>query len=220
MHYSMRTLASVFIITTVAATTNVAAETRRADAHVHGVGQMNFAIEGRHIHLELRAPGFDILGFESLSSDKQRQQLHQALARLKQSALWSLPDSAGCTMVEAESHVVGHDDHQKEGDHKHNHKSDSHQHDHHREDHHQHAHHKENAHKHEHDRHHDKHKSEEHIDIRATYVYQCRRIDQINRITTNYFKTFTSSEKLTVQGITANKQVSGTLTPQQPEIKF
>ena len=148
------------------------AETRHASTHVHGTGQLNFAIDGQQIQLELTAPGFDILGFESLNTENQKRQLQTALKQLKTSPLWSFPTNAGCTLVKADSQVAG-----------------------------------------DHDGH-------DHLDISATYVYQCQHMDKLNVLTTSYFKQFANAAKLSVQGITTNNQISATLTRQKPEAKF
>ena len=206
----------------VAAAATAIAETRHADAHVHGSGSLNFAIGDQKIHLELMAHS-DILGFGLSSTDAQRQQLKKTLTQLETSSLWVFPASARCTLVEADSGVGEHDDHDHDdhdhdddhGDHDHDHDSHDNDHDEHDEDH--------DHHEHGHDNHdnHDAHQhSEGHIDISATYVYKCEQVGKVDSIQTTYFRTFTNAEKLTVQGDTAKKQVSDTMTRTKPEVNF
>lgn len=40
------------------------AETRRHDAHVHGVAEINIAVEGTKATVEFRAPAESVMGFE------------------------------------------------------------------------------------------------------------------------------------------------------------
>lgn len=169
----------------VAAATSTATETRHADAHVHGTGSMNFAIDDQRVFLDLTAPGFDLLGFETISSDSQRQQLKQVRAQLRNSSLWSFPADAVCSLVEADSHVAGFHDEDNLDD-----NNDK------------------------------EHENSKHFDFSATYVYQCQSIENLNSISTNYFKIFSRANKLTVQGITSKRQTGGIMTRNQPTVHF
>ncbi|GAA4652194.1 DUF2796 domain-containing protein [Kistimonas scapharcae] len=115
-----RSLAVIFFMSTP-----VMAETSRHHAaHVHGAGQLNLAVEGKLLHIEMTIPGHDIVGFESITSPEREQQVDQAIERLQQASMWHLPTSAQCTLLStkaghsAESH---HDD-----DHGHHHDHGSH----------------------------------------------------------------------------------------------
>jgi len=165
---------------------------RHADAHVHGVGQLNFAIEGNLVHLELAIPGFDILGFESINTDAQRQALTKATQSLKQADLWHFTPAAGC-QLQSVSVETSEDDH-----HEHEHKH-------------------ENDHDHDHDHDHDEAHKSAHMDFSATYAYQCAHPKQLKRISTRLFERFEHSAKLNVQGLTDAGQVAGTMTRNQPE---
>ncbi|MDH4983163.1 DUF2796 domain-containing protein [Hyphomicrobium sp. D-2] len=58
-------------------------EHRELGAHVHGRGTFNIAIEGSRVALELKAPGMDIVGFESApTSDAQKAAVEKAKATL------------------------------------------------------------------------------------------------------------------------------------------
>ncbi|MCG8531294.1 MAG: DUF2796 domain-containing protein, partial [Desulfovibrionales bacterium] len=94
---------------------SAAAETRHVDAHVHGAGHLNFAIEGSQVHLELEAPGFDILGFETITSEKQHKLLDKAVEQLKAADLWVFTPAAGCQLTKVEV-SAGDDDHQDSHD--------------------------------------------------------------------------------------------------------
>lgn len=187
---------------------------RHADAHVHGIGHLNFAVEGGQIHIELETPGFDILGFESISSDAQRKQLNDALHELEKDDLWSFTPAASCTLKTASASTGG-----GHGENHHDHHGDSHHdshHEHHDDDHHD-SHHE----KHGHDDHHAHgHHESAHMDIAATYVYECANIAGLNSISTRLFQRFGNSEQLKVQGFTDSGQIAGQMSRQQPEVRF
>lgn len=93
-----------------------AEQTRQMEAHEHGVGQLNIAIEGTRIAIELEAPGADIVGFEyKAKSSEDRAKVDAAIAVLAQPLdLFVLPQAAGCGVVEASAaleaeEVEGHD---------------------------------------------------------------------------------------------------------------
>lgn len=160
---------------------------RHADAHVHGVGQLNFALEGNLVHLELAIPGFDILGFESINTDDQRQALNKAVEALKQADVWRFTAAAGCQLQNASVTT-------DENSHKHEH-----------------------DHKHDHDDEHDKAHKSAHMSFSATYTYQCSNPRKLKSISTRLFDRFKHSEKLNVQGITDAGQIARTMTRKQPE---
>lgn len=196
----MRHFAKMAVAACVWISTGVYAENNRhADAHVHGVGHLNFAIESGQVHLELEAPGFDILGFESVTSESQRKQLEDALNNLEQEDLWSFTPDAACTLKTASASVVG---------------EDRHQHDHHDHDHHDH-HHESHPEEHGHDHH-----AAAHMDIAATYIYECASIVSLNRISTRLFQRFNNSEQLKVQGLADSGQIAGQMSRQRPEVRF
>ncbi len=164
---------------------------RHADAHVHGLGQLNFALEGNLVHLELAIPGFDILGFESINTDDQHQALNKAVEALKQADLWHFTAAAGCQLQNA-SVTTDENDHKHEHDHKHDHDDEHHHHD-------------------------DKAHKSTHMDFSATYTYQCSNPRELKGISTRLFDRFKHSEKLNVQGITDAGQIARTITRKQPE---
>ena len=195
---------------------------RHAGVHVHGAGNLNFAIEGRQIHIELETPGFDILGFESIRSDDQYRQLKDALQELEKDDLWSFTPVASCRLKTASASASGehgedHHDHHGDADGHHDFHHDKHGHDDQHADGHQDSHH----HKHGHDDHHgDGHHESAHMDIAATYVYECANIAGLNSISTQLFQRFANSEQLKVQGFTDSGQIAGQMSRQRPEVRF
>ena len=176
-------------------------EHRHAEAHVHGMGQVNFAVEGKQVHLELDIPGFDILGFESVNSAARREALSKAVEALKQPDLWGFTDAAGCQLQTVSVIPDSHDHHHKGSHSDKDDHGDSHAdgHDHHGE---------QAAHK------------STHMDFAATYVYQCAQPKQLKRISTRLFDRFQHSAALKVQSLTDAGQMAGSMTRNQPETRI
>ena len=108
-----------FLIATAITTTPVIAEeTRQLDAHEHGVGQLDIAIDGQQIAMELHAPGADIVGFEyAAKSAKDLAAVDAAVAKLSAPlALIVLPEAAGCSIVEATAGLESEEEHEEHGD--------------------------------------------------------------------------------------------------------
>jgi hypothetical protein len=95
-------------------------EHRELGAHEHGVGQLEIAIEGQTVRIELHAPGADIVGFEhAAESAEDRGVIDRAVATLARPLeLFILPEAAGCSVTEAEALLAGeeheHDEHAEE----------------------------------------------------------------------------------------------------------
>ena len=92
----MRTFGAVVIL--FSASSVMAEETRQLDAHEHGVGTLNVAIDGPVVAMAFEAPGADIVGFEyAAQSDADLAAVEAALALLGEpSSLFALPEAAGC----------------------------------------------------------------------------------------------------------------------------
>ncbi len=160
------------------ATAAIAQDSRQLDAHAHGVGQLNIAIEGASVAMEFEVPGADIVGFEyKATSAGDRARIDQALARLASPLeLFVLPAAAQCVATEATVALKG-DDHEEHEDHA------SGQH---------------------HDDHHDDHAEaeEQHTEFRADYRLTCAAPDAITGIAFAYFVQFPNAQELEVQILT------------------
>ena len=61
-----------------------AAEKRRHDAHVHGVAEINIAVEGTKATVEFRAPAESVMGFEhEAKSESDKKKRDAALEQLR-----------------------------------------------------------------------------------------------------------------------------------------
>jgi hypothetical protein len=72
--------------------------------HVHGTGELNIAVEGETVIIELTAPGSDIVGFEhEPQTDEDREVVAAAVAKLNQGErLFNFPTDARCRLEEVE----------------------------------------------------------------------------------------------------------------------
>ena len=71
-----------------------------ADPHQHGVGQLNVAIQGDHVEIELETPGADIVGFEHPPRTVGQKTAVQDAARTLRngSARFVFPAAARCKL--------------------------------------------------------------------------------------------------------------------------
>jgi len=228
------------------ATTVHAEEKREADAHEHGHGTFNMAIEGETVVIELETPSFDILGFEyAASSDAEKAAVDKAQEALSSpAALFGLPKDAGCSVTEAEIEFGAdeeHHDDEHHGDKHHDdehhddehhddahdddeHHDDAHDDDHHEDEAHHDDHHEDEAHHDDHDKHddHAEHHDEdasEHSEVHAHYVLTCDSTESINAVNMRgYFETFPNAEELDAAILSDTGQASGELEPDNPEL--
>lgn len=181
------------LIALVAALPAFAEETRQLDAHEHGVGTLDIAIEGRTVGMAFEAPGADIVGFEyAATSDADLATIAQALATLGAPLdLFVMPDAAGCTVVDAKAELEGEDGH---GAHDEHHDDDDHE---------EHAEHDHDDHGHD-DDHADHADDAGHTAFHATYRLTCDTPDALTAINFAYFETFPNAQEVEVQIITGS----------------
>jgi hypothetical protein len=190
----MKTL-SLLTIAAVMGAPTFAQDTRQAESHEHGVGQLDIAIEGTKVSMELHAPGADIVGFEyAPKSEADHNIIDAAVAKLsKPMDLIGLPTSAGCSVLEASAELEGEDEH---SDHDDEHKDDEHA-DEHDDDH------KDDEHTDEHADHEDEGEEENHTEFHAEYLFECGELNSatLTEITFPYFEAFPNAKELELQVI-------------------
>lgn len=181
---------------------------RELDAHQHGHGFLNIAIEGSTLYIGLETPGADIVGFEHPArSDDDKAAIEDAKGRLSDPiGLFGIPAEASCTLVEVSVEPVGYelgedDDHHDEHDEAHE-----------DEDHDEHA---EDA----HDEHDEREgEKESHAEFHAEYRLQCDDPAAIASLTLTYFDVFSGAEELQVNLITDDGQGRQEVTPAEPVV--
>ena len=199
-------------------------ERRDLDAHEHGRGSLNIAVEGDTIWMELEAPGADIVGFEYVAeSAEDRQAVEAAKTVLVQPlALFAIPSGADCRLSDASVSLIGgehEDEHEHEADHEDEHEGetntgeheDEHAADH--EDEHEGEHEDEHAAEHE-----DEHGEERHNEFHAEYVLKCAAPGEIDSIAFPYFDAFPGAHALTVNVATANAQTTFEVDRDSPRL--
>ncbi len=207
---------TISVIALLAAMPAFAEETRHLDAHEHGVGTLNIAMEGATVSMEFRAPGADIVGFEyAATSADDLAKIDAALAQLRAPLdLFVVPAAADCSVTEAHAELVSEESHDDHADEAH----DDHDHDDHADeahDDHDHDDHADEAHDdHDHDDHadekHDDHDHEEddeasgHTEFEAHFTLTCTSPDAFTGLTFAYFETFPNAKDVDVQIISAS----------------
>ena len=219
---------SLPLIALLATSPALAQETRQLEAHEHGVGTLNIAIDGTTVAMEFMAPGADIVGFEyEATSAEDRAAVDGAVATLARPLdLFVVPAAAECTVTQAAAALEFEDDHDDHGDHgdhgdhaEHGHDDhahDDHDHeghaadkDHENHDHEEHAAHDDHD-DHDHEEHaahddHDDHAEEAtHTEFHAEYTLACANPDALTEITFAYFETFENALEVEVQIVTAS----------------
>ena len=180
---TMKNALSLFAL--IAAFPAVAEETRQLDAHEHGVGTLNIAIDGEEVAMEFHAPGADIVGFEyEASGAADLTAIETALAALNAPLeLFAMSPAAGCVVnnaraeLETEGEHEDHDDHEDHEDH--------------------------DAHAHDED-HEDYGDDAGHTEFHAEYALSCSSADALSEITFRYFDAFPNAEEVEVQLVTSN----------------
>jgi hypothetical protein len=197
-----------FVVSTAvlfAAASVAADETRQLDAHEHGVGALNIAIDGSTVVMELHSPGADIVGFEyAAKSDADRAAVDAAVATLaKPLSLFAIPAAAGCsvTMASASLEMSEHKHDHASGEHSHDH---DHKHDEHASDDHKHDEHASDDHKHDDHDGHDHAEEASHSEFHAEYALNCAEPSEMTEIVFNYFDTFPNARELEVQIVSSS----------------
>ena len=175
------------------------AQHRQADAHEHGRGTLNIAIEGARLTMELEAPGADIVGFEhKAKTEQQKAAIETAEQQLMEGeGLFKLPAAAGCVLgtssaaLEGEAHDHAHDGKDQgkghgKGQGHHDGKADQ--------------------------------AGSEHSGFRAEYVYECKSPASLSSIVFDYFNVFAGAQKLDVTVITPKGQSKFEVSRAKPRI--
>ncbi len=151
--------------------------TRQLDAHEHGVGSLNIAMEGATVAMEFHAPGADIVGFEyAAESAADLAKIDAAIELLGAPlTLFVIPDAAACAVTAARAELEGeeeHEEHAKDG----------------------HADHADEDHEEE----------SGHTEFHAEYQLTCDNPDALTEITFAYFDVFPNAQEVEVQIISTD----------------
>jgi len=187
---------------------------RELGSHEHGAAQLNIAIDGDTLVIELESPWDNLVGFEHApSTDEQQMLVDDAMALLNEPQLLFSLANAECATLEPfiDSSMGGepsHDEHHSHDDHDDHdsHGSDGHD---------------------DHDKHgsdghddHDSHGSDEHDDhdSLAIYAFECENLAELSTIGVEIFDQWSGFEELDVQVIGPGGQTAVELTAAQTDI--
>ncbi len=186
MKYALPTLVAL------TAAPAIAEDARGLDAHEHGVGELNIAVDGKTVAMEFHAPGADIVGFEyEASSAEDRAAIDAAVAMLaKPLDLFVLPEAAECSVTQASAALESEEEHDEHDQEEHA-EGDAH------EDHNEHGH-------EDHAEAHDDEAEASHTEFHAEYVLTCGNPDALSGIEFAYFETFENALEFEVQIVTAS----------------
>ena len=188
-------VAFVFIFLTIFFTVSSRAADRNPEAHEHGVGAMNIAIQGNEVEIELELPADNVVGFEhEARTAAEKKRVQNAAAKLKKAAnVVVLPEGAACKLKETEIKSALLENHDEYG-HKDNHddhgKSEKHD------------------------------DGDEHSEFAIHYHFECAKTALISILDISLFKHFPSTYKLRVQYITPKGQGAVQATPKSARINF
>lgn len=161
-------------------------------AHEHGAAELDAALDGSMLEIELRSPAMNLVGFEHApSSDADKRKIADARERLEQPyALFGLPAAAGCKLAETELESPLFE-------------GEAHDHDH--------------GDEHEHDGDHES----QHSEIHAHYHFDCATPQAIQALDLQaLFKAFPGTKKIQAQLIGPNGQRGAQLDADQPRATF
>ena len=166
------------------------------EAHVHGIGTLNIALENQLLELQLESPAMNIIGFEyQPTTTADIQSVKAAQNKLSNAAeLFAFSPAAQCrlTSVSIENALLkgsGAHDHDHDHDHESQHEADIAEH--------------------------------QHNDISAHYQYHCATPAQLNSIDlAGLFKLFTQTEKIQVQLIVGDHQQGAELSAKNTSLSW
>lgn len=209
---SLQTLSGLSILGLSAA---LAAPSQAAEAHVHGLAQLQVALENGHVDLIFTSPAANIVGFEHAPKDDvQRKAVADAAEYLESQPLF-VADGTSCTLKEASvsSDLLGADHEHKHDD---DHDGENHaKHEDQKEHHHDHAKHGDAK---EHDHDHEPH-GDAHTDFTVAQQLECDG-EIGSGFTTPLLERFGGIEQLQVQWVRDSSQGSASLTSGNGRVGF
>ncbi len=167
------------------------------EAHVHGIGRLNVALEGNQLAIELISPAANIVGFEHEPENKaQEKAISDATVALKDAAqVFALAPEAGCQLAKVDVATAMLD-----------------------EEHHEEKHETESQGQGSHG--HEEHDEERHSEFHVTYEFQCLKPAELKFVDVLLFQRFPGTEELEAQVIGPDRQMARELTPDSVRITF
>jgi hypothetical protein len=179
---------SLVSVSLLVASEGAAAEKRQAEAHVHGVAEINIAVEEKKVVVEFRTPKEGVMGFEHEAKSDAEKRKRDAVLKLindKFPEMVILERKPGCRFDGGKVAVVrsgpdaagdkrqGHGDHEKSG---------------------------------------------EHREVRAKFSFECQSDPAGSRVRFAITKLFPEIQELKVQVLSAVKQSGATIRKDQGSV--
>jgi len=185
---TLRTRAGLLGCTLLLLTASVQAH----EAHVHGVGQLDVALDGNTLSLHLDSPLANLVGFEHPAQSARDKQAVQAMSADLRAAgrLFVTSPAAACSLTTVSLHAgsidplllgekAGADT--KPSDHA---------------------------------------TADGHADLDADFTFRCLHPEQLREIDVNLFKRFSGFQRIAVQVVTPKRQSAATLTPDNRKLNL
>jgi hypothetical protein len=168
------------------------AEHREHGPHEHGVAELNVALDGNQLWIELSSPAMNIVGFEYAPGNaEQRAAVHEAAETLNDGArVFGTSPDAGCQLAEAK---VTTDIEQAEGEHP-----------------------EAAAERGEED----EPSGAIHSEFQASYRFECAAPDALTQLEVRLFDLFPGTEEVEAQVIGRAAQTAAELTAAAPNLAF
>jgi Protein of unknown function (DUF2796) len=182
---------SLFGISLLTADRLTAAEKRHAEAHVHGVAEINIVVEGKKVAVEFRTPTEGLMGFEheaKTDAEKKKRDAALKLINDKFPEMVILERRPGCRSEGGKVAIVRSDaddgEDKKRGQADHNKKSG------------------------------------EHREVRATFNFQCQSDPVGSRVQFAVTKLFPDIHELKVQVLSDANQTGATIKKDQGDVRL
>jgi hypothetical protein len=168
------------------------AEHREHGPHVHGMAELNVALDGNVLWIELNSPAMNIVGFEHApQSAEQKAAVHDATETLKDGGpAFGTSADASCRLAEAKVTT----DIEHPGT-EHHDEADEH-------------------------READEHADEAHSEFQASYRFECAAPDALKQIEVRLFELFPGTEEIEAQVISGAGQTAAELTAATPNLSL
>ena len=185
-------LAAAFLFLTFHLGVGAAAQKRHHDAHVHGVAEINIAVEGAKATVEFRAPAESIMGFEheaKSDSDRKKRDAALELLQTKRDQMILFDPKLGCKSSTMKTSIVEeHEDHAKTPSGKGGHK--------------------------------DQKKNGEHREVHATFSVACEKPLAGSRVRFGVSKVFRDIQEIKVQVVGDSGQAGATIKRDNGNVKL
>jgi hypothetical protein len=171
-----------------------AAEKRRHDPHVHGVAEVNIAVEGSKADVEFRVPADSVMGFEheaKTESDRKKRDAALRTVQTKMPQMVVFDSRLGCKISQVKTAVVQENAEPGNAQHSKNAQQQS-----------------------------DQNKTGEHREVQAEFSVACQKPLAGSRVTFGVSKVFPEIHEIKVQVLGDAKQSGATIEKDKGDVRL